>query len=175
MTDDMPMCGVVVIMGVSGSGKSTVGALLAERNDGIFHDADDFHPLANISKMANGTPLNDEDRAPWLEKLRAEVIAIAPSDRLVVLACSALKKSYRKVLGVGTPGIALVYLKGDAEVLSDRLNLRAGHFMKSGMLESQLAALEEPDSQEGISVSIDAPLDEIVSSIEAALSLRFPS
>lgn len=162
---------IVVLMGVAGCGKSTVGTLLAARHGGTFHDADDFHPPANIAKMASGTPLDDLDRAPWLARLRKEVIDAAPTGGLSVLACSALKKIYRERLGVGTTGVALVYLKGDAATLADRLATRPGHYMKAGMLESQLAILEEPSPTEGVTVGIDPPVAQIVSAIESALGL----
>src|SRR5687768_3168385 len=129
---------IILLMGVAGCGKSTIGALLAARNGGHFRDADDFHPPANLAKMAAGTPLNDADRAPWLARLREEVIDATPPGQLTVLACSALKKSYRSQLGVGTPGVALVYLKGNPALLASRLAGRANHFMKAGMLDSQL-------------------------------------
>ena len=163
---------VVIVMGVAGSGKSTVGFLLASRNGGCFHDADDFHQLANIAKMAAGLALNDRDRAPWLERLRQEVIDPAPAGGLSVLACSALKKIYRDQLGVGTSGVALVYLKGDAATLTSRLASRPGHYMKAGMLESQLAILEEPLPAEGVTVGIDSPVEKIVAAIERALDLH---
>ncbi len=163
---------VVIVMGVAGSGKSTIGALLASRNGGSFHDADDFHLLANIAKMTAGLPLNDRDRAPWLERLRHEVIDAAPAGGLTVLACSALKKSYREQLGVGTPGVALVYLKGDAATLKNRLAARPNHYMKAGMLDSQLAILEEPLPAEGITVEIGSAEEEIVAAIETALHLH---
>ena len=160
---------VILLMGVAGCGKSTVGALLAARLDGHFHDADDFHPPANIEKMAAGIPLDDADRAPWLARLREEVVDRAPSGCLTVLACSALKKRYREQLGGGTPGVALVYLKGGPALLAERLASRPGHFMKTGMLDSQLAALEEPVPDEGFTVDIDAPAEEIAAVIESAL------
>jgi gluconokinase len=163
---------VVIVMGAAGCGKSTVGSVLALRNQGNFHDADDFHPAANIAKMAAGQPLNDADREPWLERLRNEVVDAAPSGTVTVLACSALKKIYRDKLGVGTPDVALVYLRGSAGTLEARLGNRTGHFMKSSMLESQLAALEEPSPEEGFTVDIDAPVEEIVAAIEAALNLE---
>ena len=163
---------VVIVMGVAGCGKSTIGAMLAARNGGSFYDADDFHPASNIAKMADGQPLDDSDRAPWLERLRREVIDTAPKGGLVVLACSALKKVYREQLGIGPPGVALVYLKGDAATLTNRLAARANHYMKAGMLESQLAILEEPSSMEGISVGIESSREEIVAAIAAALDFR---
>jgi len=162
---------VVVLMGVAGCGKSTIGALLAARHGGSFHDADDFHPAANIAKMAAGTPLDDLDRAPWLERLRVEVIDAAPAGRLSVLACSALKKIYRERLGVGGSGVALVYLKGNPATLTYRLATRPGHYMQADMLESQLAILEEPTPAEGVSVGIDRPVAEILAAIESALGL----
>jgi gluconokinase len=162
---------VVIVMGVAGSGKSTIGALLAARHGGDFFDADDFHPAANIKKMASGSALDDDDRKPWLARLRSEVIDAAGDDSFTVLACSALKKSYREQLGVGTPGVALIYLDGDAATLTARLAVRAGHYMKAGMLESQLATLEEPSPAEGIGIGIESAPGEIVARIEEALGL----
>jgi gluconokinase len=163
---------VVVVMGVAGSGKSTVGALLAARNNGCFHDADEFHPPANIAKMASGVPLTDADRLPWLQRLRREVIDATPADQFCVLACSALKKIYRQQLGIGSDKVALVYLKGTAERLAERLGNRTGHYMKAAMLESQLATLEEPSAEEGFTVGIDPPVLDIVISIERGLGLH---
>jgi len=160
-------------MGTAGSGKSTVGALLAARNGGTFHDADDFHPPANIAKMAAGIPLDDDDRLPWLARLREEVVDATPAGNFSVLACSALKRIYREQLGVGIEGVALVYLKGDAATLGARLAGRPGHFMKASMLESQLAILEEPLPDEGFTVEIKAPAEEIVAAIESAAGLHF--
>ncbi len=162
---------VVIVMGVSGCGKSTVGASLAATHHGKFHDADDFHSAANIAKMAAGHPLDDADRAPWLATMRHEVVDAAPAGSLTVLACSALKKSYREQLGVGTPGVALVYLHGDAATLTRRLQSRHGHYMKAGMLESQLATLEVPSQDEGISVGIAPPVEEIVRTIAVRVGL----
>ncbi len=162
---------VILLMGVAGCGKSTIGALLASRNDGTFFDADDFHPESNIRKMASGTPLEDADRTPWLARMRAEVIDPAAPNSLTVLACSALKASYRRQLGVGTPGVTLIHLKGDHATLTERLASRSGHFMKSGMLESQLATLEEPPPDECIHLAIEATPAEIVANIEMALGL----
>ncbi|HEX7261582.1 MAG TPA: gluconokinase [Luteolibacter sp.] len=163
---------IIILMGVAGCGKSTIGALLATKNGGVFHDADTFHPPANLAKMAAGIPLDDADRAPWLARLRQEVIDQAPAGRLTVLACSALKKRYREQLGVGTSGVSLVYLKGTHTLLASRLAGRANHFMKAGMLDSQLATLEEPSPEEGVTIGIDASAEEIVSAIETALGLH---
>jgi gluconokinase len=158
-------------MGVSGSGKTSVGKCLAERNHGRFHDADDFHPPANIAKMASGVPLDDHDRAPWLARLRREVVD-APADGLTVLACSALKRVYREKLGVGTDGVALVNLAVDPVVLERRLEHRAGHFMKAGMLASQLATLEAPAAAEGMTLEIRNNVEGTAIAIEDALNLR---
>lgn len=162
---------VIIIMGVAGSGKSTVGAHLARRMGGRFFDADAYHPPENISKMAAGEPLNDQDRAPWLKRMRDEIVDPAPSGELTVLACSALKADYRKQLGVGTEGVALVYLKGDPDTLQMRLDGREGHFMKGGMLASQLATLEEPHESEGITVPIKASLEEVLDWIHEKIGL----
>lgn len=162
---------VVVVMGVSGSGKTTVGVALATKSGGKFFDADDFHSHANIKKMATGHPLNDADRRPWLADLRAKVIDAAPPDALTVLACSALKKSYRKELGIGANGVVLVYLQGSANLLLLRLQHRHGHYMKPEMLASQLATLEAPTPDEGITVSVDQPVEEILAEINRACGL----
>lgn len=163
---------VAIVMGVSGSGKSTIGTLLAARNNGQFFDADDFHPPANIAKMAAGMPLDDTDRSPWLARLREEVIDASPPAKISVLACSALKRTYRVQLGVGMPGVALIYLHGSPAVLAERLQNRAGHYMKASMLESQLATLQEPQLSEGLVIGIELSVEEIVTAIENALGLR---
>jgi gluconokinase len=162
---------VIIVMGVAGSGKSTIGAALADAVHGEFHDADDFHPAANIAKMAAGHPLDDADRAPWLATLRREVIDAAPAGTPTVLACSALKRAYRDELGVGTSGVALVYLEGSSETLTRRLSDRHGHFMRPEMLASQLASLEAPSPGEGLTISIVQPVDEIVRKIRSAFVL----
>lgn len=162
---------VIIIMGVAGSGKSTVGEHLARRLGGRFFDADVFHPPLNIAKMASGQALNDQDRAPWLKRMRDEIVDPAAPGTLTLLACSALKADYRKQLGVGKPGVALVYLKGGVGVLQERLDGREGHFMKAGMLASQLATLEEPTESEGITVSIEGSPDGITDEICEKLGL----
>lgn len=162
---------VVVVMGVAGSGKSTIGALLARQNGGVFHDADDFHPPANLAKMAAGAALDDADRAPWLERLRAEVIDASPAGGFSVLACSALKKAYREQLGIGSGNVKLVYLKGDSATLAERIRKRRGHYMRACMLEGQLATLEEPLAAEGITIGIEPPVEDIVTALEKSLGL----
>lgn len=137
---------VLIMMGVSGSGKSTLGRLLVERAGGVFLDADDFHPPENVAKMARGEALDDGDRAGWLEALAGE-IARAESG-LLVLACSALKTSYRRQLEVPGKDVRFVYLKGDEATLRARMEKRSaeeGHFMPASLLRSQLATLEEPE------------------------------
>jgi len=146
---------IVVVMGVCGCGKTTVGHALANRLGWPFFDADDFHPPANVAKMANGVALTDEDREPWLDRLAAEMRAVAGKGHHAVLACSALKESYRRRIarGLQDPGpegeagaeFRIVYLKGDAKTIEPRLALRSGHYVPSSLLASQFAALEEPD------------------------------
>lgn len=156
----------VVLMGVAGSGKTTIGRLLAERLACHFYDGDDFHPPANVAKMAAGTPLNDEDRAGWLAAL-AEVIrsGLARGESGVV-ACSALKENYRAVLRVDATQVQFIYLKGSYEVILQRMQSRQ-HFMKPSMLQSQFAALEEPAGVPWIDITL-AP-DEIVRRILAQI------
>jgi carbohydrate kinase (thermoresistant glucokinase family) len=145
---------IVVVMGVCGCGKTTVGKALADRLGWQFFDADDFHPPANVAKMANGVALTDEDRVPWLDRLAAEMRAVAEKGNHAVLACSALKESYRKHIAQGLENagphgegtdVRLVYLKGDAKTIESRLALRSGHYMAPSLLASQFAALEEPE------------------------------
>jgi gluconokinase len=161
----------IVLIGISGAGKTTVGQMLADKLGWGFFDADDFHPPANIAKMSQGIPLVDSDRLPWLERLRKEVIDPAWGGNPVVLACSALKESYRKSLGIGEPGVAGVFLESDLATLEERLSARSGHYMKSEMLASQLASLEIPSPAEVIHISNTAPPDEIADRIIAALGL----
>jgi gluconokinase len=160
---------VIVIMGVTGTGKSTIGELLAKRHGGRYFDADDFHPPANVEKMSGGTPLNDEDRLPWLQRLRSEVIDSAPEDQLTLLACSALKRAYRDLLGLDREGIRTVYLHGHPSTLLERLESRSGHYMKAEMLDSQLEAMEVPSPQTALHVPVTLTPGQIVELIEEKL------
>ncbi len=135
---------IVVMMGVCGCGKTTIGRGVAEALGWSFLDADDFHPPANVAKMASGIPLTDEDRWPWLDRLRDELAAVNRRGEHAVLACSALKRAYRARLAAAGD-VRFVYLKGDRETIAGRLGSREGHYMPASLLDSQLAALEEPD------------------------------
>jgi len=161
---------VVLLMGVSGAGKSTVGKLLASELGWEFADADDFHPAANVEKMRNGIPLTDTDRGPWLESLRAVIADWIEAGKNGVLACSALKKAYRDMLVVGSE-VRVVYLKADREVLRERLLGRHGHYMKEGLLESQIATLEEPTGV--IVVNGDEPPEDVARAIRVRLAKGF--
>lgn len=153
---------VIVIMGVSGAGKTAVGRLLAERLGWTFCDADDFHPASNIEKMSHNQPLTDDDRRPWLESLRQLVRTSLDSGSNAVLACSALKREYRDYLLID-PRVRLVYLKGSFSLIQERLSHRHGHFMPAGLLESQFEALEEPP--DAITIDITGTPDEIAGRI----------
>jgi gluconokinase len=153
----------VIVMGVAGSGKTTVGELLAKRLGWNFYDADAFHPAENIAKMANGTPLDDTDRAPWLTALRALISASLQENRPAVLACSALKESYRRHLLEGNEGVQIVYLKGSYDLIWSRISLREGHYMKPEMLRSQFEALEEPTN--ALSIDVSMPVNDLVGEI----------
>lgn len=148
---------MIVVMGVSGCGKSTVGRALAESLGWPFYDADDFHPPANILKMSSGIPLTDQDRQPWLERLRDLLAAEQRAGRPLVLACSALKERYRSVLRSGAPDVRFVYLKGSPQEVAVLLNRRTGHFMKPDLLDSQFAALEEPQDALNVPVLLACP------------------
>ncbi len=160
------MTSVVVVMGVSGSGKTTIAALLAGRLQWEFEDADGFHPDANVEKMHGGVPLTDDDRWPWLRAIAAWIDETRHEGRHGVLACSALKRRYRDVLIGERRDVRLVYLKGDETLIARRITARQGHFMPAALLHSQFEALEEPgDDERPITVSIDARPAEIVSQI----------
>ena len=164
----VPGAMVIVLMGVSGTGKTEVGTRLAEALGGTFAEGDDYHPPANVAKMRSGVPLDDADREPWLETMSREIGAWLDAGRTVVLACSALKQRYRDILKAGRPGVRFVYLEGDEALIRSRLAGRRGHYMPASLLDSQFAALEEP--ADAITVSIDAPPDAIVAEIMKALA-----
>jgi len=159
---------ILVVMGVAGSGKTTIAAVLAERLGWRLLEGDAFHPPANVVKMAAGTPLTDDDRWPWLRAIAAEIDAIRSANQAAVVACSALKKAYRDVLIGDRHDVRLVYLFGDRTLIGERLAARKGHFMPPALLDSQFATLEEPGPDEApIVVSVDADPDAIVAAVLA--------
>lgn len=160
---------VVIVMGVSGAGKTTVGRALAQSLGWRFLDADDLHPHSNVEKMAAGIPLTDEDRWPWLASVRAQLEAAVEKGEDVVLASSALKQSYRAALDVAPDQTEWVYLHAPHEVLAQRLSRRQGHFMPPSLLESQLATLEVPE--DALSVDVTPPPDVVVKHIREGLGL----
>jgi gluconokinase len=159
-----------VIMGVSGCGKSSVGAALAERLCGIFIDGDDLHSPANIAKMSAGMALTDSDRWPWL----AEVgMTLARSRGVTLIGCSALKRAYRdRIREMACEAVVFIHLSGDRQVISTRMRARSGHFMAASMLDGQFAALEPPQRDEqSVTVDIDKPLQSVIEAIMDALGL----
>ncbi|MFM1347935.1 gluconokinase [Yersinia proxima] len=154
----------IIVMGVSGSGKTTVGEAVARRIHAKFIDGDDLHPRTNIQKMGSGHPLNDEDRMPWLERLSDAAYSLHHKNETGIIVCSALKRRYRDRLREGNPEMVFLYLKGSFDVIMERLKARSGHFMPTDLLKSQFEALEEPGSEEPdvICVDIDADIDEVV-------------
>jgi gluconokinase len=159
---------ILVVMGVVGSGKTTIGQLLAQEVGWQFADADDFHPQENLDKISHGIPLTDEDRAPWLARLREQIATWIGKGNNAVLACSALKRSYRRELEVG-PEVRFVYLKGTPAVIDARLRARHGHFADDRILASQFADLQEPEH--ALTVDIDATPQQIVAEIRQKLAL----
>src|SRR5947208_14297246 len=158
---------VLILMGVVGSGKTTVGKLLAHELGWQFADADDFHPTANIAKIHSGIPLEDCDRAPWLSALHTAIEQWNESQQNVVLACSALKRSYRDQLRAGM--VQFVYLKGSYELIASRLRSRQGHFASESILASQFADIEEPEPGDAITVAVDQTPEAIAAKIRAQL------
>jgi gluconokinase len=161
---------VIVLMGVSGSGKTTLGKKLAEELGWDFYDGDEFHPQANIEKMSHGIPLTDADRRPWLDYLNQRILECLEKGRPAVLACSALKQSYRERLLKNASGTFLVYLQGDFQLINQRMQQRHHHYMQAGMLQSQFDALEVPTNV--LSVDIDAEPAVIVAEIFHRLGLK---
>lgn len=160
----------ILIMGVAGSGKTTVGQALAAKISGTFLDADDLHPQSNIDKMSRGEPLTDQDRAPWLAKI-VDTVKAHGDDAPLIVACSALKAAYRDTLAAAP--YQLVYLKGSAEDIAPRLENRTDHFMPRSLLDSQFAALEEPEG--AIVAPVTWPVDQIVEHIAQALDTKKPA
>jgi len=163
---------VLVLMGVSGSGKTTVAQVIAERLHWPFEEGDALHPPANVAKMAAGHPLTDEDRAPWLAKVADWVDARLDAGESGVITCSALKRSYRALIDRRGERVEFVYLHGSRELIASRLAARHGHFMPSSLLDSQLATLEEPTADEpAIRVEIGAAPQAVAADVLAALGL----
>jgi gluconokinase len=164
---------IAVIMGVSGSGKTTIAAMLAKRRGWSVIEGDAFHPRANVEKMSAGIPLTDEDRWPWLRAIAAEIDARRARGESSVVASSVLKRAYRVILIGDRSDVVLVYLKGSKELIFARLRSRRGHFMPPSLLDSQFATLEEPGPDETpIVLSIEQPAEAIVDELERQLDQR---
>jgi gluconokinase len=162
----------LIVMGVSGSGKTTIADSLAERLGWTFEDGDRFHPASNVAKMSAGQPLTDEDRWPWLQAIADEIDRVCKAGEHAVIACSALKHAYRDILVHGRSDVRIIYLKGTQELIAGRLALRKDHFMPSGLLTSQFKTLQPPGTDENpVTVSIDAPVETIVDDIVMQLKL----
>ncbi len=162
----------LIVMGVSGSGKTTIGEMLAARIGWRYEDADTFHPAGNVAKMSAGQPLTDEDRWPWLRAIADEIDRMSDAGERMVIGCSALRRAYRDVLVHGRDDVRIVYLQGSQALIADRLGHRKGHFMPPGLLTSQFGTLEPPTPEErAVTVSIDAPAETIVNDILGKLEL----
>jgi len=160
---------IVILMGVAGSGKTTIGEKLAAALGWPFRDADEFHSAANIAKMTAGLPLNDADRTPWLASIRAYLEETLAQRRCAVITCSALRERYRQALAGGLTGVAFVHLVGSYDLIRRRLGERAGHFMKADLLESQFATLEAP--QNALTIDVAQSPEVIVAEIRTSLHL----
>ncbi len=165
---------IIVVMGVSGSGKTTIGKMLADAIQCSFLEGDSLHSKENVAKMSHGIPLTDSDRAPWLAAIRAHILKFFEREENLVVACSALEQQYREFLAEGIP-ITWVYLKGSAELIRARMKHRTSHFMKADMLPSQFDALEAPSDADAIVVDISLPPRAIVARIMAQLRIPGPS
>jgi gluconokinase len=164
---------IAVVMGVSGSGKTTIAAGLAKRLGWILLEGDSFHPPANIAKMKAGIPLTDEDRWPWLKAIAAEADKLTAAGQSAAIACSALKRAYRDILIDDRPDTLLIYLRGSRTVIGDRMAARKGHYMPTSLLDSQLATLEEPGPAERpIVVDVDQSADAIIDRVVEAVKER---
>ncbi|SIO36360.1 gluconokinase [Salinivibrio sp. ES.052] len=164
--------GSVIVMGVSGSGKSTLGAMLASHLGAKFIDGDDLHPRSNIEKMSRGEPLDDQDRAPWLERIRDVAFSLEKKNEFGIIVCSALRRAYRDTLRDGNQKVTFLFLDGEYGLILSRLIARQGHFMKTAMLDSQFATLERPshDEVDVISISIDTDIEALVQHAANALN-----
>jgi gluconokinase len=161
---------IVVLMGVCGAGKTTVGRILAQELDAEFREGDEFHSPANVEKMSRGEPLTDDDRMPWLKTIAAEIEGFRSSGRSAVFACSALRHRYREILTGGHEDVRVVYLKGSRELIGERMEQRRDHYMPPSLLPSQFAALEEPDAAEGVlTVSVSGAPSAIAAEIRRLL------
>ncbi|GLR04565.1 gluconokinase [Vibrio hyugaensis] len=155
----------VVVMGVCASGKTTIGEHLAEKLGRKFIDGDNLHPRANIQKMASGQPLNDDDRKPWLERIRDAAYSLESKNEHGIIVCSALKKIYRDQIRDGNENVSFLFLDGSKELILERMRARQGHFMKENMVNSQFETLERPENEpRTIFVNIDATIGEVVAS-----------
>jgi gluconokinase len=172
--DDTDPCALVV-MGVSGSGKSTIADSLAARLGWRCEDGDTFHPASNVAKMSAGHPLTDEDRWPWLQAIADEIDRVCKAGERAVIACSALKRAYRNILVHGRNDVRIIFLNGTQELIAGRLAARKGHFMPPGLLTSQFATLQPPEANEHpVTVSIDAAVETIIDDIIRQLKLERP-
>jgi gluconokinase len=157
---------IILLMGVTGSGKTTVGKALAASLGWKYFDADEFHPATNVAKMRAGVPLNDADRQPWLENLAQLISENTHAGKSAILACSALKQTYRDTLSISNE-VRFVYLKGDRTIIAERLRERRDHYMNPKLLDSQFETLEEPE--DALAIDVTLPVDAIVERIRTAL------
>ncbi|MGR6861449.1 gluconokinase [Aliivibrio salmonicida] len=160
----------IIVMGVCASGKTTIGEKIAQRLGAKFIDGDDLHPKANILKMSRGEPLNDDDRKPWLERIRDAAFSLESKNEQGIIVCSALKKSYRDQIRDGNKNVTFLFLDGSFDLIMSRMAARKGHFMKSNMVESQFNTLERPDNEAQVAVvDINTDIDDVVSNSIIAL------
>ncbi len=171
MTEASSQHYVFILMGVSGSGKSVVASQVSQKLQTAFLDGDFLHPRTNILKMAEGHALNDEDRAPWLQAINDAAFAMQRTQKISIIVCSSLKKSYRDILRKGNKNLKFIYLHGDFETIEQRLKARKGHFFKTNMLVTQFETLEEPNGSESdvLTVDISKPLDDVIAQTVATI------